>query len=274
MDVTIPPALDGLPLHRARTLAACEHAAADERVLGMCIGGSFAGGSPDVYSDVDLKLVVADDVYGDVAADLEGFAAAAGDVVASFRADHLGLPHLLIVLYDDLIHADFLVLRRFELRAESAEVPLVVLWERDGAVSAEIATVQEGTPVDVEWFERRIWTWLWYGQTKVLRGELYEALDMLGYIRDRVLFPLLSVTRGVKPSGSRRAESLTGELAARFADTVASLDASSALEALRATAELYVLLADPLLEGRGLRTEAEARRVVREALDAGLGWTP
>jgi hypothetical protein len=41
-----------------------------------------------------------------------------------------------------------------------------------------------------------MWTWSWYIQTKVLRGELYEALDGLQYVRDNVLFKLLAMHAG------------------------------------------------------------------------------
>jgi hypothetical protein len=37
-----------------------------------------------------------------------------------------------IVLYDDLVHPDFLVLAHSRLGAESREVPLALLWERAG----------------------------------------------------------------------------------------------------------------------------------------------
>ena len=273
MEIALPDALTAFPAHRGKTVAACQHALGDERVLGMCLGGSFAAGTPDVYSDVDLKLIVADDACDRVVEEIEGFATAAGTVVAAFRGDHLGLTHLLIVLYDDLVHADFLVLPRSGLRAESREVPLAVLWERDDALSTEIVP-SEDRDVDAAWFEARVWTWLWYGQTKVLRGEVYEALDMLGYLRDRVLFPLLAATRGVRPSGSRRMEALTGDLAPLFERTVATHERSSALEALRATAELYELLADPILERQGVSPATAARDVVRAALAAGPAWEP
>ncbi|HEV2755744.1 MAG TPA: nucleotidyltransferase domain-containing protein [Actinomycetota bacterium] len=274
MDLTIPSSFDGLPLQRAKAVAACRRAQSDERVLGMCIGGSFAGGAPDVYSDVDLKLVVEDSAAPAVAAGVEALARAAGNVVAFFPGDHLGFDHLFIVLYDDLVHVDFLVLPLAGLAAESSETHVAVLWERGDALTSRIAERVEDSVVDVEWFERRVWTWLWYGQTKVLRGEVHEALDMLAYLRARVLFPLLAASRGVRPAAARRAESLTRDLAPAFRKTLGGPDRVEALEAFRAAAGLYELLSAPLLESRGIAPASEARAVVRAALDAGLEWEP
>ena len=119
-----------------------------------------------------------------------------------------------------------------------------------------------------------MWTWSWYIETKVLRGELYEALDGLQYVRDNVLFKLLAMRRGERPTGARRVEARIGEWSDRFADTLPVLNRESMMEALRATMTLYQLLAGPLLDRFGVEVSSVARAVVLDALDAGLDWTP
>ena len=93
--------------------------------------------------------------------------------------------------------------------------------------------------------EARIWTWSWYIQTKVLRGELYEALDGLQYVRDRCCsdyWPSVAVT-GPPVDGERKQS--FGDRADGFARTVpASLDRAVVMEALRAQIDLYRLLAE------------------------------
>jgi hypothetical protein len=126
----------------------------------------------------------------------------------------------------------------------------------------------------LRWLEARIWTWSWYIQSKVLRGELFEALDGLQYVRDQVQFRLLAFHGDRRPAGGRRAEAAVGEHRDPFARTVpTSLDPTSFLAALREEIDLYRRLADPLLERHGIQT-AEARTVVLRALDLGLDWTP
>ena len=107
------------------------------------------------------------------------------------------------------------------------------------------------------------------------RGELYEALDGLQFVRDQVLFRLLALGRGDRPSGGRRAEAVVGAHADAFARTVPiALERSAVMEALRAEMDLYRRLADPLLAQHGLDLATEARMVTLRALEAGLDWTP
>jgi hypothetical protein len=196
-------------------------------------------------------------------------------VVALFVADHLGIPTLTIVLYDDLVHVDFDVISVDRAAEHNQALPAVVLWERDPISAALPGTYESDVAADVRWMEARIWTWSWYIQSKVLRGELYEALDGLQYVRDQVLFRLLALGRGDRPAGGRRAETVVGAHADAFARTVPiALDRSSIMEALRAEIDLYRLLADPLLARHRMGFATDARRVALRALEAGLDWTP
>ena len=275
MDIDLPPGTDRLPRHRAKIEATCSAGTQVPGLVGMVIAGSFALGIADEYSDVDLKLVSTDDGFDDVVHAQEQMISAAGTSIARFPADHTGLPELTIVLYDDLVHVDFLPIRLSELAQKNEGIPAHVLWERDGSLTRELAAPgPDRVPLDLEWIERRVWTWFWYLQSKILRGEIYEALDGLAWLRANVLFPLLGATRGQALSGTRRVEPLLGDLADAFRRTVADADAVAVMSALRATAELYTRLADPLLEKAGHEIAAAARATVRAALERGLQWSP
>ena len=59
--------------HRAivdRFVAACR---ADERVVAAFLGGSYARGTADAHSDLDLYVVTADGAYADFFADRAAF---------------------------------------------------------------------------------------------------------------------------------------------------------------------------------------------------------
>ena len=275
MDVVLPPAFERLPRHRAKAEAACRTALADPDVVGMAVTGSFATGNADEVSDVDLRVYARSGAVETVVARVPELAAACGRVVALFVADHLGIPTLTIVLYDDLVHVDFDVISVDRAAEHNQALPAVVLWERNPISAALPGTYESDVAADVRWMEARIWTWSWYIQSKVLRGELYEALDGLQYVRDHVLFRLLALGRGDRPSGGRRAETVVGAHADAFARTVPiALGRSAVMEALRAEIDLYRLLADPLLAQHGVNLATEARMVTRRALEAGLDWTP
>jgi predicted nucleotidyltransferase len=274
MDVALPAPFDRFPRHRAKADAACRAALADHEVVAMAVTGSFATGGADELSDVDLRVYARPDAVESVVARIPDLAAATGRVVALFVAEHLGIPTLTIVLYDDLVHVDFDVVAADRAAEHNDGLPAVVLWEREPISDALPGTFAQDVAAGVRWLEARIWTWSWYIQSKVLRGELYEALDGLQYVRDQVLFRLLAFHGERRPAGGRRAEAVVGDLGDAFARTVpTSLDPASVLAALREEIDLYRGLADPLLERHGIEV-AEARTVVLRALDLGLDWTP
>ena len=274
MHVVLPASFDRFPRHRAKAEAGCRAALADPDIVAMVVTGSFATGGADELSDVDLRVYVRPDAVEGVVARIPDLAAAAGRVVALFVAEHLGIPTLTIVLYDDLVHVDFDVVAADRAAEHNDGLPAVVLWEREPISDALPGTYAPEVAAGVRWLEARIWTWSWYIQSKVLRGELYEALDGLQYVRDQVLFRLLAFHGELRPAGGRRAEAMVGQDGDAFARTVpTSLDPALVLAALREEIDLYRRLADPLLERHGVET-AEARTVVLRALDLGLDWTP
>lgn len=241
----------------------------------MTVKGSFATGSADPFSDLDLAFVARDSSFEQALARRDHLVNAPGEPVASFTGDHVGVPGLLIVLYDDLIHVDFSYVRLSEFPNRPEDLPCRVIWEREKELTNRLAQAPHPSGgVDLDWIEARMWTWVWYTHTKILRGEVYEALDTLQFMRSRVLFPLLSVTRRERPNASRRTEQQVGDLKDDFAATVPGLSRESTMRALQATVELYVRLADPLLAETGRQRAKRARHAVMNALAQGLGFEP
>jgi predicted nucleotidyltransferase len=275
MELSLPSRTEPFPVHRRRLEAVCRIAMSEPKVLGMLIGGSFASGEADPYSDLDMQFVVEDQEAEASAKIMRRVAERAGPMVAAFFAEHVGLPHMLIVLYRDLIHADFEPVAISRVGSRNAGLASHVLWERDGIVSSALpGNYEEDHAADLRWIEDRMWTWGWYVQTKVLRGELYEALDGLQYMRDNVLFKLLAMHRGERLSAARRVEARTGEWTQQFADTLPVLSRESMMKSLRASMALYQTLADLLLHKYGVEECRAARAVVLDALEAGLAWNP
>jgi hypothetical protein len=274
MQFDVPASFEPLPRHRAKVEAAVRAGLEIQDVVAMAVAGSFAVGNADELSDVDLRFYVDETAVDRTVRAMPALAASCGTVIASFSGEHVGAPSLTIVLYDDLVHVDFDVLSSAAAAEHNAGLPVVVLWDRD-EVSARLPGVHRPDVAgELRWIEDRMWTWCWYIQSKILRGELYEALDGLQYVRDRVLFRLLAFQRGARPAGARRVESALGDRREAFAATIPFADDPAAvLSALRAEIGLYLELSAPLLAEHGVSPNDAARTIVHQALDAGLGWT-
>jgi hypothetical protein len=174
---------------------AIAHIQQDSEALGLAAGGSYASGELDAYSDLDLVLITTQPIAPDLEK-MRAYASRLGTMLASFRGDHVGEPRLLIALYDDpLLHVDikFLTPSEFFGRVEN---PLI-LWERDGALSAIMQQSEPHFPdFDFQWAEDRFWIWVHYAALKIGRGEYFEAMDFLAFVRNTVLGPLLHLKNG------------------------------------------------------------------------------
>jgi hypothetical protein len=95
---------------------------------------------------------------------------------------------------------------------------------------------------------------------KIARGELFETIDGLGFVRARVLGPLVLQLHGAQPNGVRRIESAAPPAIHALRATIAEHDAISCTRALRATIALYSELRDRSASAAALvrRGEAEA----------------
>jgi hypothetical protein len=269
-----PAGLEHLPHLSAKLEAIAVASAAVDEIVGMEVSGSVATGTTDMFSDLDTKFVLEDASFERADTVLDSLVRAGGDAVAVFSGEHAGVPGLWIVLYDDLTHVDFHLLELSSYPGPGSGPDHLIVWERDDQLSNRLAGWSPTRTSQLEWYEARMWTWIWYTQTKILRGELYEAIDAIQFLRNSVLFPLLAGARGSLPAGSRRAEQLVGDLGPRFELTVPTLEGPATMQALTEVASLYQELADPQLEKEGIAPASEARRVVLGALEQGLDWAP
>jgi nucleotidyltransferase-like protein len=237
---------------------AIERLSRDPRLVGLAAGGSYLTGAMDEWSDLDLVVAVEPAAYAAVMEERPGIAASLGPLLAAFTGEHVGEPRVLICLYGPpLLHVD-LKFASLDALADRVEDPAVV-WERDGRMTAALGGGRARFPEpDPQWIEDRFWVWVHYGAAKIGRGELFEALDMLGFLRSHALGPLALVSRGARPSGVRRLETAAPDLAREMERTVAAYDAADCARALGAAVALYRRLRD-LAAAPGLvrRTEAE-----------------
>jgi hypothetical protein len=117
----------------------------------------------------------------------------------------------------------------------------VVLFERNNQLTDIINTTKAEWPQpDLQWIEDRIWTWVHYVAGKAARGEYFECLDGLGYIRARVLAPLLQLKSKTLPRGLRKVETkLNPPDLENLKITTAQYNKASILKALDNTVSVY-----------------------------------
>jgi len=228
--------------HRLFLAQNVEKLRGDSRLVGVAVGGSFVLGTMDEFSDLDLVVVIDPAHWTDVMADRFKIAAQLGSFLAGFTGEHVGEPRLLICLYGPpLLHVDlkFVSVIDFSTRVEDP----VVLWEKDDELSREIKGSEAVFPApNKRWIEDRFWIWVHYATVKIGRGEFFEALDFLSFLRSAVLGPLILERQGRRPQGVRRIEEYGGEYLPLLIQTIATHERTSCFAALRAAIRLYGLL--------------------------------
>jgi len=211
----------------------------DDSIIGLAVGGSWLTNELDEYSDLDLSLVTREKVSGDTGEMLR-YASSFGKLLSGFTGEHVGEPRLLICLYDDpLLHVDikFLTLSEFYTRIENP----VILHDTTGQLKNIVSKSAPRYPdLQYQWIEDRFWIWIHYAALKIGRGELFEALDFLSFIRMAVLGPLLQVKNGKLPRGVRKLEmNLDTSDLDKLKLTIAAYDRASVVAAVDACIKLY-----------------------------------
>lgn len=238
----------------------------DPRWLGLLAGGSAVTGGMDEFSDLDLVLVCRPEDHPALLREAPETAARLGPVLAGFTGEHVGEPRLLIVLYGPPpVHVDLKLVAEPDLdhRVEDG----LVLWQRDGALDRALTRAAARWPgPDRQWIEDRFWIWVHYAATKIGRGELFECLDALGFLRDTVFGPLLAVAHGQRPQGVRRVERYAPEWVPALRATLGDHSAAGCVAAVRAAIDLYRRLREDA--PAGLVRRADAERVSVDFLDA------
>jgi hypothetical protein len=213
---------------------------ADESITGIAVAGSWITAEIDAFSDLDLIIVTAGPVGGHKDR-MTAYANRLGNLVNAFTGEHVGEPRLLICLYSDpLLHVDlkFVTIEEFATRIETP----VILLDKDGKLQNSIEQSAANFPhPDYQWIEDRFWTWVHYGLLKVGRGEYFEALDFMSYLRIVVFGPLLHLSNGNLPRGVRRVETqLNSDDLAALKDTLAGHDKESIMRAIGHAIDLYL----------------------------------
>ncbi|MGE4558325.1 MAG: nucleotidyltransferase domain-containing protein [Desulfovibrionaceae bacterium] len=228
--------------HKQLLIKIIDEFSKESRIWGIGASGSYASDSMDKYSDLDLVVAVDPDAFESIMTERFEIIGRVEGKVAAFTGEHVGEPRLVIAMYGpDTIHVDF---KFVALPAAAARVDdTKVLWERETLLSDIYRNSTHGYPQpDPQWIEDRFWIWIHYAATKVARGEYFESLDFISFLRLTVLGPLALKQGGHTPAGVRKIEKYLPDFSKELLATVAIPDRESLTSGIRKCIELYLLL--------------------------------
>jgi Streptomycin adenylyltransferase len=163
-----------------RFVAACQ---ADERVVAAFLGGSYAGGTADAYSDLDLGLITTDAAYEAFVAGREAFIRRLGELVF---LENFNRPDNAFFIFADGTECELALGREGRFTHIHAG-PHRVLLDKIGTLRA--AAFPRPAPPRAEQLEtlRRLVHWFWHDlshfTTAMGRGQLWWAYGQLELLR-------------------------------------------------------------------------------------------
>ncbi len=214
----------------------------DDRIVGILAGGSFITNEMDEYSDIDFVIVVTNESYEAIMIERFDIINKLGHVLAVFTGEHVGEPRLLISLYEEnTLHVDFKFVKLADVH-HRIEDP-VILWQKENLIDEEMKKSEANYPMpNLQWIEDRFWVWVHYAALKIGRGELFETIEFISFLRQNVIGSLVLLKSGHLPRGVRKIEFDAPEYLEQLKQTVASYDRKSCINALEMIIKLYIEL--------------------------------
>jgi predicted nucleotidyltransferase len=172
------------PNHQAfvdRFVAACQ---ADQRVVAAFLGGSYAKGTPDAHSDVDLSVITTDAGFEDFVAEREAFLRSIGELL--FLED-FDIQNLVFYIFADDSEGELWF--GSESRLDHLHSgPYRVLLDKRGILADRAFLEEQPAQADqIETLRRQIY-WFWHElshfTTAMARGQLWWAHGQLEALRN------------------------------------------------------------------------------------------
>ncbi len=178
-----PQALQLSPKHQSflnRFVAACQ---ADDRVVAAFLCGSYAKGTADAYSDLDLGLITTDAAYEAFFADRETFLRQLGEPVF---LEVFGLPNIAFFIFSDDTEGELWFGSQSHLDHIHSG-PYRVLLDKQRVLVGAVFREREPTQAEqIETLRRQV-TWFWHDlshfTTAIGRGQLWWAHGQLEALR-------------------------------------------------------------------------------------------
>jgi hypothetical protein len=152
-----------------RFIAACE---ADARIVAAFLGGSYAKGTADDFSDLDLGVITTDAAYEDFHAEREAFVRGLGQLLffETFGSD----VSVFFILADGT--EGELATGGWSKFAHINSGPYRVLLDKQGVLAGATIPWQEVDPAEQTEMLRRLIFWFWHDVSHVITALAGAAL--------------------------------------------------------------------------------------------------
>ena len=251
-----------------RFVEACQ---GDPRIVAAFLGGSFAGGTADEHSDLDIYLVIADDAYDNFFAERSSFMHRLGQPVFLEDFNTFGFD-MLIFTFADGVEGELALApeSHFEHIHGGAFKALV---DKEGVLEGKdfpLLAPTEGQQIQtlrhlIYWF----WEDLSHFITGVNRGQLWLAYSYIEQTRrKRVKSGPYALRFHSEPGGYAKVEKEVPEAQLlALESTFCPLTRQAMLQAADTIVSVYKEIAPPLADEHGIEYPAGVEQVLLERLE-------
>ena len=237
-----------------RFIAACQ---ADERIVAAFLGGSYANGTADKYSDLDLFFVTTDAAYEDFLAERESFVRLLGEPL--FLED-FGLAHGYCIIFSNGTEGDVWFGRESKYKNIYWGPTRVLLDKKNILTGEEFPMHVAGPASQVEILRQKI-DWFWHDLSHYIkamgRNQLWFAYGELEVIRQicvnlaRLKYDFSDTGAGVEPY-FKVEQALPVEQLVPLESTCCPLEYDAMLQAGLVIFNFYQAVAPALAKAHGI----------------------
>ncbi len=261
------------PLHHQiitnRFVAACH---ADDRVVAAFIGGSYARGKNDVYTDLDFGLIITDETYEYFLEDREAFIRLLGEPV--FLEDYYGDgADFVFSIFSDGTEVELALGRESHFNHIHVG-PYKVLLDKKGILAGIVFSWDQPTQAEQIETLRSLISWFWHDLshhfiTPMARGQLWSAYGALEDMRlTCVNMARLRQNFSAKAEGYEKVEqTLPVEQLAPLQASFCLMERDAMLQAALTIVRFYQDLAPQLTQAHGIPYPSDLARVMSDRLE-------
>jgi predicted nucleotidyltransferase len=250
-----------------RFVAACQ---ADVRVVAAFVGGSYARGTADAYSDLDLGVITTDETYEDFRTSRAAFVRLLGEPL--FLEDFGSEVNIFFILAGGT--EGELACGHEAGFQHMHSGPYQVLLDKRGIMADVVFPSPVPAPAEQRETMRRLVYWFWHDLSHLItalgRGQLWWAAGQLEILRlDCVNMARLGHDGSAGADGYEKVEqALPSTELAPLETTFCPLERNALWHAARRIVGFYEEHAPPLAQTHGLAYPAELARLMHDRLEA------